>query len=82
MKTHRTTVAEPKGKAAAQPARTATQALLDQYECGPVALCGTPDASYERHLIFDHVVRPEKSDPRQRFEAVAGRSATCCRNAG
>ncbi len=72
MKTQRATVAEPKGEAAAQPARTATSALLDRYECGPVALCGTPDASYERHLTFDHVVRPEKSDPRQRLEAVAG----------
>jgi starch phosphorylase len=72
MKTHRTTVAGPKGKAAVQPAPTPTATLLDQYEYGPVALCGTPDASYERHLTFDHVVRPEKSDPRQRFEAVAG----------
>jgi glycogen phosphorylase len=72
MKTHRTTVAEPRSKAAAQPSRAPTQALLDQYECGPVALCGTADASYERHLTFDHVVGPEKSDPRQRFEAVAG----------
>jgi hypothetical protein len=50
MKTHRTAVAEPKGKVAAQPACTPTHTLLDQYECGPVALCGTPDASYERHL--------------------------------
>ena len=72
MKTHRSIVAEPRGKSAAQPARTSTQALLDQYECGPVALCGTPDASDERHVVFDNVVRPEKSDPRQRFEAVAG----------
>ena len=32
---------------------------------------GRPMPSYERHLVFDHVVRPEKSDPRQRFEAVA-----------
>ena len=71
MKTQRTTVADPNGKAAAQPARTPAPTLLEQYECGPVAFCGTPDASYERHLTFDHVVRPEKSDPRQRFEAVA-----------
>ncbi len=71
MKTQRPTVAGPKGKAAAQPAFIPAQTLRDQYECGPVAFCGTPDASYERHLTFDHVVRPENSDPRQRFEAVA-----------
>jgi starch phosphorylase len=71
MKTPRTTISEPKGKAAAQPARTPAQALLDRYECGHVEFCGTPDASYERRLVLDHVVCPEKSDSRQRFEAVA-----------
>jgi starch phosphorylase len=71
MKTPRAAIAEPKGKTAAPPARTPTQTLLDQYECGPVAFCGAPDASYERRLVFDHVVSPERSDPRQRFEAVA-----------
>ena len=45
--------------------------LLEQYECGPVAFAGTPNASYERRLVLDHVVRPEQSDLRQRFEAVA-----------
>ena len=45
--------------------------LLEQYECGPVAFAGTPDASYERRLVLDHVVRPEQSDSRERFEAVA-----------
>jgi glycogen phosphorylase len=71
MKTPTVSLAEPKGKAAAQPARTSTQTLLEQYECGPVAFTGTPGAFYERRLAFDHVVSPEKSDPRQRFEAVA-----------
>jgi starch phosphorylase len=72
MTTHRSTVAEPKGKAAAQPARTPTQTLLDQYECGPVPFSGMPGAFYERHVVFDHVFRLEQADPRQRFEAVAG----------
>lgn len=44
---------------------------LEQYECGPIAFSGTPNVSYERRLVHDHVVRPEQSDPRQRFEAVA-----------
>ncbi|MGP0068774.1 MAG: glycogen/starch/alpha-glucan phosphorylase [Isosphaeraceae bacterium] len=71
MKTQRATIAEPKGKPAAPPAATPTQTLLDRYECGPVAFWGTPNASYERRLVLDHVVRPEQSDLRQRFEAVA-----------
>ena len=49
------------------PSRT----LLERYECGPVAFSGTPNAAYERRLVFDHVVLPEIADPRQRFEAVA-----------
>ena len=49
---------------------TATM-LLDQYECGPIEFSGMPGALYERHVVFDHVVRLEQSDPRQRFEAVA-----------
>jgi starch phosphorylase len=45
--------------------------IARQYECGPVAFSGKPDASYERHLIFDHVVEPKKAGVRERFEAVA-----------
>jgi starch phosphorylase len=45
--------------------------LLEQYECGPVPFSGVPGAFYERHVVFDHVVPLEQSDPRQRFEAVA-----------
>jgi hypothetical protein len=45
--------------------------LLEQYECGPVAFSDTPGASSKRHLVLDHVVRPEQADARQRFEAAA-----------
>jgi starch phosphorylase len=45
--------------------------LLEKYECGPVPFSGSPGALYERHVVFDHVVPLEQSDPRQRFEAVA-----------
>jgi starch phosphorylase len=45
--------------------------LLKQYECGPVRFSGDPNASYERHLVYDHVVEPEAASPRERFEAVA-----------
>ena len=44
---------------------------LDRYECGPITFSGDPNSSYERHLIFDHVVAQERSTARERFEAVA-----------
>ena len=71
MAIRRRTIAETKGATATQPNRTPARSLLERYECGPIAFSGTPDASYERRLVFDHVVRPEQADPRQRFEAVA-----------
>jgi len=45
--------------------------LRKQYGCGPVQFYGTDDALYERHLIFDEVIKPEKATPREQFEAVA-----------
>jgi glycogen phosphorylase len=45
--------------------------LLKQYECGAVNFSGDPNASYERHLLFDHVVEPQAANLRERFEAVA-----------
>jgi glycogen phosphorylase len=45
--------------------------LRQQYGCGPVELTGTDDALYERHLVFDYVLRPAAVGPRERFEAFA-----------
>ena len=45
--------------------------ILKQYECGPVRFSGDPNASYERHLIFDHVVDLKEAAARERFEAMA-----------
>jgi glycogen phosphorylase len=45
--------------------------ILRQYGCGPVQFTGTDDALYERHLIFDHVVKLAAAGARERFEAVA-----------
>jgi starch phosphorylase len=42
-----------------------------QYECGPVRFSGDENASYERHLVFDHVVDPGQASDRDRFEALA-----------
>src|SRR5262249_7309280 len=47
------------------------QTHIERDEPGPDTFSGTPGASYERRLVFDHVVRPERSEPRERFEAVA-----------
>src|SRR5262245_16893092 len=49
-----------------------TKDLLDHYEHGlDVTFPTTPHAAYERRLIFDHVVEPPASTPRQRYEAIA-----------
>ena len=45
--------------------------LLRQYGCGPIEFTGTPNALYERHLLFDNVVGLTAAGPRERFEAVA-----------
>jgi glycogen phosphorylase len=46
-------------------------ALRRQYGCGPVELTGSPDALYERHLLFDNVVDPAAAGARERYEAFA-----------
>src|SRR5512137_1618025 len=45
--------------------------LIDQYGCGPVRFSGTPDALYERHLLFDNVRELNAVGARERFEAAA-----------
>src|SRR5215831_9763892 len=45
--------------------------VFERYECGPVQFSGDPNASYDRHLVFDHVVKPGDATPRERFEALA-----------
>ena len=59
-------------KAAVPRAATAAESMLRrQYGCGPVALTGTADALYERHLFFDNVADPAAAGPRERYEALA-----------
>jgi glycogen phosphorylase len=46
--------------------------LLKQYEQGLYVTFPTnPHAGYERRLIFDHLVEPQATTLRQRFEAIA-----------
>src|SRR5215475_1096619 len=47
------------------------QDLMQQYACGAVHFSGNANASYERHVVFDHVVEPQAASLRERFEAVA-----------
>jgi starch phosphorylase len=44
---------------------------MQQYACGAVHFSGDANASYERHMMFDHVVDPQAASMRERFEAVA-----------
>jgi starch phosphorylase len=45
--------------------------LREQYGCGPIDFTGTDNALYERHLLFDNVLKPTAVSPRERFEAFA-----------
>ena len=47
------------------------QELLQHYACGAVQFSGDDNASYEWHLVLDHVVEPQAASLRERFEAVA-----------
>jgi starch phosphorylase len=49
----------------------AIEKLLEQYGCGPIQFTGTPDALFERHLLFDNVVDPTAVGARERYEAVS-----------
>ena len=45
--------------------------LIEQYGCGPVRFAGTDEGLYERHLLFDNVVKLTAVGARERFEAFA-----------
>jgi starch phosphorylase len=45
--------------------------LIERYECGPVRFSGDRNASYERHLVLDHVIDATWAHPRQQYEALA-----------
>ncbi|MGA2982122.1 MAG: glycogen/starch/alpha-glucan phosphorylase [Terriglobales bacterium] len=45
--------------------------LRSQYGCSLLDFAGTPNALYERHLMFDNVVDVAATRARERFEALA-----------
>jgi starch phosphorylase len=52
-------------------AKVSPPTLLGQYNSAPIELSGSDDALYERHLIFDNVLKLADAGPRERFEAFA-----------
>jgi glycogen phosphorylase len=63
-----------KTKAAPSPASIGTPdaaSLLSRYGCGPLEFSGNVNALYDRHLVFDNVVKLTAADTRERFEAFA-----------
>src|SRR2546426_11774572 len=58
-------------KQTSRPQALSRQDLLQHYACEAVHFSGDANASYERHVVFDHVVDPQAASLRERFEAVA-----------
>jgi starch phosphorylase len=59
------------GGASATTETSETDGLWEQYGYAPVQFAGTHHASYERHLIFDHVMGLDGAGPRERHWAFA-----------
>src|SRR5215471_15036975 len=55
----------------AAPADGQAGKLFKQYGCGPIEFSGSDNALYDRHLLFDNVVKLTAVDDRERFEAAA-----------
>jgi glycogen phosphorylase len=47
------------------------ESIPKHYDVGTVQFYGDPNASYERHLLYDYVLHPKQAPRRERFEAVA-----------
>jgi glycogen phosphorylase len=45
--------------------------LFSPYGLGPIRFAGSPDALYERHLLFDRVIDPAETTHREHYEAFA-----------
>src|SRR4051812_35918734 len=57
-----------------QPHATSEKGLADlrqRYGCGPIEFAGSPNALYERHLLFDQIVDLKSARARDRYEAFA-----------
>ena len=56
---------------APNPVNSSVAEILRFYACGPVPLPSDPDAAFQRHLVFDHMIDPAKGSTRQRFQGLA-----------
>lgn len=45
--------------------------LFEQFGCGPVKFTGDANSLFDRHLVFDNVIRMDAAGPRERYEAFA-----------
>jgi glycogen phosphorylase len=70
-KQHPAVVDRKESGADARRAAEGSVAILKQYECNDIRFAGDPNASYDRHLTFDHEIEREAATFRDRFEAVA-----------
>src|SRR5215467_7444865 len=43
----------------------------DLIEYGPVRFHSDPNALYDRHLVFDYAIDPDRATPREQYEAIA-----------
>ena len=48
-----------------------TARMLSQYGCDAAHFARSCNASYERHLVLDHVINPAAARDRERFESLA-----------
>ena len=65
MKTKNTKLPMPQASSTAIVPPASVSELLHQYGCGPIALVGTENAFYERHLVFDRVIDPRVATARE-----------------
>jgi glycogen phosphorylase len=58
-------------KMATVPTPDVLTSIRRKYGCGPVEITGNDNALFERHLLFDNIIKPTAAGPRETFEAFA-----------
>ena len=67
---------------APNPVNSSVAEILRFYACGPVPLPSDPDAAFQRHLVFDHMIDPAKGSTRSLFRDLPAQSVTSSPGAG
>ena len=58
---------------APNPVNSSVAEILRFYACGPVPLPSDPDAAFQRHLVFDHMIDPAKGSTAPAFSGTCPR---------